>query len=231
MLQVLRACSVCTCQLSNNLNKTGFVKVVCISLACILWLDNTVFVNKPIPKEIDRLTSLCEQHISKIVAVKTYEYAPCYLWHDRPLYNNFGEQIDVLKGNTIYLHDDSASPVNDLFHELGHVIGRRHNMVGNRENGYHGSWENANPRLIAQVSQQLHWSSYLNLFSLNQENFTMNAASELWAELFMLWHLQPEMSEARLIDTSMASIEHTSECTAIADLANQVSLLRQESAR
>lgn len=156
------------------------------------------------------------------MAVEFYEYAPCYLWHDRPLYNEFGEQIDLLKGNTIYLHDNSASPVNDLFHELGHVIGRRHNTVGNRENGYHGSWESNNTRLIAQVSQRLHWSSYLNLFSLNQEDFAMNAASELWAELFMLWHLQPEMPEARLIDACMASIAHTSDCTAISDLASKV---------
>lgn len=172
-----------------------------------------------IPTGIEQLISLCDQRISKVVSVKTYEYAPCYLWHDRPLYNEFGEQIDLLSGDTIYLHDKSSTPVSDLFHELGHLIARRYNTVGNRENGYHGSWESDNGRLIAQVSQQIHWSEYLNLFSISQDDFRMNAASELWAELFMLWHLQPELPEAGLVDATMISLKDSPDCIAIAGLA------------
>ncbi len=169
-----------------------------------------------------QLAALCHQHLNEVVDVQVYEYAPCYLWHDRPLYNDFGEQIKTLAGNTIYLHDKSTTPANDLFHELGHFVGRKLNLVGNRENGFTGSWEKNNTRLIAQVSQQLHWSAYLNLFSLNQNDFKMNAASELWAEIFMLWHLRAEMPEARLIDSSMANHEHTPEIIAIARLASLI---------
>ncbi len=187
----------------------------------IIWL-----VIKSIPNDMDRLIAMCEQHICETVSVKAYDFAPCYLWHDRPLYNEFGEQIDLLKGNTIYLHKESTTPINDLFHELGHVTGRKFNTVGNRENGYHGSWEDANARLIAQVSQQTHWSAYLNLFSINQNEFKVNAASELWAELFMLWHLQPNMPESKLIGPTMTSIEHTDDCIAIAALADELCVLR-----
>lgn len=185
-------------------------------------------MNDPIPKDIKRLIELCEKHICKIVCVQTYDYAPCYLWHDRPLYNEFGEQIDLLKGNTIYLHHQSSTPINDLFHELGHFIGRKYKTVGNRENFYQGTWEEANARLIAQVSQQSHWSAYLNLFSLNQDNFKANAASELWAELFMLWHLQPETPEAGLIDAAMRTIEHTDDCLAISALTEEARIFSSQ---
>ena len=171
--------------------------------------------------------ALCHLQLGKIVGVKTYNYAPCYLWHDRPLYNEFGEQIEVLAGDTIYLHDQSSTPESDLFHELGHFVGRTLSVIGNSENGFNGSWEQKNTRLIAQVTQQLHWSAYLNLFSTNRADFKMNAASELWAELFMLWHLQPEMPEARLIDSAMKDLEHKAECIAIANLAARVHTVLQ----
>lgn len=172
--------------------------------------------------ELTSLLSLCEQQLSEIVDVQSYEYAPCYLWHDRPLYNDFGEQIEVLRGNTIYLHNKSSSPGSDLFHELGHLIGRRHHTVGNRENGYSGSWEQQNSRLIAQVTQQMHWSSYLNLFAATQGDFKLNAASELWAELFMLWHLYPHLPEAALINDTMTSLQKQADCISIAALANEI---------
>jgi len=179
-------------------------------------------VNPQTPVNMKQLLALCDEYLCKIVDVKIYNYSPCYLWHDRPLYNDFGEQIEILAGDTIYLHDKSTNPASDLFHELGHFIGRTCNTVGNSENGFNGSWEQQNTRLIAQVSQQMHWSAYLNLFSTNTDDFKMNAASELWAELFMLWHLQPEMPEARLVDASMTELAHGSACIAIADLAARV---------
>lgn len=175
--------------------------------------------------ELDKLLSLCKYHLSEIVEVKVYDYAPCYLWQSRPLYNEFGEQIELLNGNTIYLHNKSDSPARDLFHELGHLAGRKYQLIGNPENGYRGSWEQNNGRLIAQVSQSRHWSSYLNLFAMNQKDFKVNAASELWAELFMLWHLQPNMAEARLIDQSMDTIASYPEIQSISLLASETRVL------
>jgi len=175
--------------------------------------------------ELQNLLSLCELHLDGIVGVQSYTYTSCYLWHDRPLYNDFGEQIEVLNGDTIYLNNKAASLSGDLFHELGHLISRKYQLTGNRENGYHGSWEQQNSRLIAQVSEQRHWSSYLNLFALNQEDFKANAASELWAELFMLWHLQPDLPEANLIDTTMSQLNRNADCQAVLALACEVRLI------
>jgi len=177
------------------------------------------------PGTLNKLLSLCERYLCEIVDVELYEYAPCYLWHDRPLYNDFGEKIRILPGDTIYLHDKSDSPGRDLFHELGHLIARKYQLTGNRENGYQGSWEQANTRLIAQVSQHRHWSSYLNLFAMNQDDFKMNAASELWAELFMLWHLQPDLTEARLIDDAMRILGRNPDCQSINKLAGEARLV------
>ena len=172
--------------------------------------------------ELQQLLSLCDLHLGGIVDVKSYSYTSCYLWHDRPLYNDFGEQIEVLCGNTIYLHDKAASLPGDLFHELGHLVSRKYRLTGNSENGYNGCWEQQNSRLIAQVTERNHWSSYLNLFAMNQEDFKTNAASELWAELFMLWHLQPDLPEARLIDTTMSHVNKNPDCLSIAALASEV---------
>jgi len=172
--------------------------------------------------ELKKMLVLCDLHLRGIVGVNCYSYTSCYLWHDRPLYNDFGEQIEVLSGDTIYLNKQSESLSGDLFHELGHMISRKYQLTGNRENSYQGSWEQQNGRLIAQVSEQRHWSAYLNLFAINQENFKMNAASELWAELFMIWHLQPDQPEARLIDTTMSSVNRNPDCLAIAALASEV---------
>lgn len=189
-----------------------------------LWPQRNAanLMTNPLPADLRRLLELCEQHLGEVVAVKTYQYAPCYLWHDRPLYDDFGDQIELLKGDTIYLHDQSASVPSDLFHELGHLVGRKFNLVGNRENGYNGRWEQQNTRLIAQVTQRIHWSEYLNLFAINQSDFKMHAASELWAELFMLWHLQPASPEARLIDNTITSLARQPTCEAIAKLASQI---------
>lgn len=176
----------------------------------------------PPNKQLNTLLSLCETHLAGIVSVESYEYTSCYLWRDRPIYDEFGDKIRDLPGNTIYLYNQSSSPDHDLFHELGHVIARKHQLVGHPENGYQGSWENNNQKLIAQVCQQTHWSSYLNLFSVQQEDFTMKAASELWAEIFMLRFLHPDYPEAALIDKEMLNLQHDPACVAIADLAKAI---------
>lgn len=176
-------------------------------------------MSQPTSAALERLLTLCNEHLAGAIRVESYDYASCYLWHDRPLYNDFGEQIDLLKGNTIYLYRRSTSPTTDLFHELGHFVGRNHNLIGHRDNGYTGSWQQQNTKLIAQVSEQRHWSDYLNTFAGSQAEFRTNAASELWAELFMLWHLYPTRAESRLLDNPMASLANEPVIIDINDLA------------
>ena len=107
---------------------------------------------------IDEILLHCRETLAGLVAVDRYEYAPCYLWQDRPLFNDFGEEIRRLRGDTIYLYRDSETPMVDLFHELGHVVGRHCQLIGNAENGYRGLWDRANAKLIAEVGAARHWS-------------------------------------------------------------------------
>ena len=165
------------------------------------------------------IIKLCRDHLADIVGVETYEYASCYLWYDRPLFDSFGEQIRQLPGDTIYLCRHTPTPAEDLFHELGHVVGRKFDLVGHAQNGFRGCWERRNKRLIWQVSAKRHWSQYLNRFAQERDNFQFNAASEIWAELFMLWHLYPYSDEARLLDEQMSLLEQRPSCIAIGKLA------------
>ena len=167
---------------------------------------------------------LCNRHLTGIVSVASYEFTSCYLWHDRPLYNDFGEKIRDLQGDTIYLYENSPTPGTDLFHELGHMIGRKCDMVAHRANGYKGHWQQKQAKLIAEVAEYRHWSNYLNEFARAQAEFKTNAASELWAELFMLWHLHPASPESRLIDTDMESLAGHPACIAVARLADEIRL-------
>lgn len=173
---------------------------------------------------IDKLVICCQENLAGLVAVQTYEFASCYLWYERPLYNEFGEEIRRLQGDTIYLHQESATPLRDLFHELGHVIGRLCQCVGNAENGYRGYWDGANEKLIAEIGAQRHWSDYLNHFALNHPDFPANAASETWAELFMLWHLYPHSAEAGLLDESMAELQEQATYQPVARLTHCLGL-------
>jgi len=184
-----------------------------------------VMKNPPI-LSLDRIVALCNTILGNIVNVDAYEYAPCYLWYDRPLYDEFGEEIVYLPGDTIYLYQNSTTPVRDLFHELGHVVGRKCNLVGNAENGFRGDWEQKNGKLIAEVSGQRHWSNYLNLFSRSHDNFKANAASEVWAELFMMWHLYPHCAESRLLDEPMEALRSQSVYDAISNLALELDVQR-----
>jgi len=140
------------------------------------------------------------------------------------LYDEFGDKIKDLRGNTIYLDEQSLSLEHDLFHELGHLFARRHNLVGHSENGYQGSWENNNTQLIARVCQQNHWSGYLNLFSVQQQDFATKAASELWAELFMLRLLHPDYPEAELLDPEMQAFIRDPVYLAVKALADDLNL-------
>ncbi len=181
----------------------------------------------PLNQSLARIMALSNRLLADIVRVDAYEYAPCYLWYDSPLYNEFGEAVATLPGDTIYLQQDSATPVRDLFHELGHVVSRYCDLIGNAENGYRGTWEDSNRKLIAEVSAQRHWSEYLNLFSISHSNFGANAASEVWAELFMMWHLFPHCAEARLLDAAMDSLQGQAVCDAVTGLAVELQLPRR----
>ena len=168
----------------------------------------------------------CRSILAGVVDVDVYDYAPCYLWYDRPLFDAFGDEICRLRGDTIYLYRDSPTPVRDLFHELGHVVGRKCDLVGHADNGFRGSWERPNRRLIAQVSARRHWSGHLNLLALARDDFAAIAASETWAELFMLWHLHPDCAEARLLDEPMGALRDHPVCRAIGKLAGELGLVR-----
>ncbi len=175
---------------------------------------------------IDKIVARCEPVLAGIVNLDIYDYAPCYLWYDSPLYDSFGDVIGRLRGDTIYLDRESATPVRDLFHELGHVVGRKCDLVGHVENGFRGGWDQSNRRLIAQVCARKHWSSYLNLLALARDDFVANAGSEIWAELFMIWHLHPDCEEARLLDAPMRALRDHPVCRAIEDLVNELGFAR-----
>jgi len=180
---------------------------------------------------LDRVVALGRSRLASIVNLDVYEYAPCYLWYDRPLYDEFGEVIRHLQGDTIYLQRDSSTPFRDLFHELGHVVGRKFDLVGHTDNGYRGSWEQDSRKLIAAVSGRRHWSEYLNLFALAENDFVANAASEIWAELFMLWHLQPDCPEARLIDDPMDTLGAHAAFRTIRNFATELEMPRGATGR
>lgn len=173
---------------------------------------------------LDEIVARGNACLDGLARIETYEFASCYLWYDRPLYNAFGDVIRQLQGDTIYLYRDSATPLRDLFHELGHVAGRLCRLIGNSENGYRGHWDSANAKLIAEIGAQRHWSDYLNRYSRAQQDFHANAASETWAELFMLWHLYPFSDEAALLDDTMAGLQDHPVCAAIARLAWRLDL-------
>lgn len=171
---------------------------------------------------IPKLLAQCRLHLADVVAVSTYEYTPCYLWYDRPLFDSFGDEIHRLPGDTIYLYEHSTTPVQDLLHELGHVVGRKCDLVGHSKNGYRGSWETENKNLIRLISANRHWSQYLNDFARSQKDFRWNAASEIWAELFMLWHLYSHSAEAELANAQMQTLQHEPTCRAIGILAAEL---------
>ena len=140
------------------------------------------------------------------VNVRWHEYASCYVWIDCPIHGPFGDIVGYHKGNTIYLNRETRHQRQDLLHEAGHAVGRHYDLIGHRENHYSGSWERKTRRLIGAVSSGRHWSAYLNRYSASTPNFEFNAASEIWAELFMLYYLYPYLPEAQLIEAQIEKL-------------------------
>lgn len=169
-----------------------------------------------------QLARFAHSQLKTFVCIDSYEYSSCYLWQDSPVYDPFGEKIAYLKGDTIYLNQHSSSPLQDLFHEMGHAVGRKFDVVGHVENHFSGHWDQKAQRLVGSVKRRCHWSQYLNSFALLHDGFETNSQSELWAELFMLWYLYPLMDECVLIETEMRSLESLPQMQRIKQFASSI---------
>ena len=141
------------------------------------------------------------------VRVYWHDYVSCYVYQDSPVFDPYGEVVGHHEANAIYLNPGADHVGEDLLHELGHAVARHFNLVGHRDNYYCSDWEQDQQRLIGAVAHGRHWSQYLNQYANATEDFHSNAASELWAELFMLYHLYPDLPEAELIEEAMAELQ------------------------
>jgi hypothetical protein len=135
--------------------------------------------------------------------VRWHDFASCYVWQDCAVYDALGDVIGHHRGNTIYIDRASRHERRDLVHEMGHAVGRHFNRVGHRHNHYTGEWDPRAKRLIGAVSNGRHWSGHLNGYAAGVENFDFNAASEVWAELFMLFYLYPGLPESGIIESEI----------------------------
>ncbi len=144
--------------------------------------------------------------LSWFVGVRWHRYASCYVWSDCPIFNAFGDVVGRRRGNTIYLERETSHHRQDLLHEVGHAVGRHFDMVGHRENHYAGAWDRSAKRLIGAIASGRHWSAYLNWYAARTRDFGFSAASEIWAELFMLHYLYPWLPEAGLIEGEIVAL-------------------------
>lgn len=145
--------------------------------------------------------------------VHWHDFASCYVWEDSAVFDSLGEVIGHHRGNTIYIDRASEHDLRDLLHEIGHAVGRHFDLVGHRGNRYAGEWDLRAKRLIGAVSNGRHWSGHLNAYAASVENFAFNAASEIWAELFMLFYLYPGLPETDIIEAEIDKLRRdTSFC-------------------
>ena len=147
-----------------------------------------------------------DRNLGWFVGVYWHDFASCYVWEDCAVYNALGEVIGHHRGNCIYIDRTTVQGRRDLMHEIGHVVGRHFNLIGHRGNHYSGSWDKHARRLIGAVSSGRHWSGHLNAYAASDEQFAFNAASEIWAELFMLFYLYPGLAEAQIIASEIKAL-------------------------
>ena len=147
-----------------------------------------------------------DTELNWFVRVYWHDYVSCYVYQDSPVFDPYGEVIGHHEANAIYLNPAADHIGEDLLHEVGHAVARHFDLVGHRENYYCSNWEQDQQRLIGAVAHGRHWSRYLNEFAAATDDFHSNAASELWAELFMLVHLYPELPEAELIADTITEL-------------------------
>lgn len=167
----------------------------------------------------DAVRQLARRTLGDWVGVEVHGHLPLYCWRNTALFDPFGEIVGRLKSNTIYLNDSSPWPVDDLFHEIGHAVARRFDLVGHHDNGFNGHWERQQRRLVGCVSAGRHWSRLLTQIQRTAPPFTPDLASEIWAELFMCWFLYPEVEESTFISAEMRRLRDEPALAAIHDLA------------
>ncbi len=140
------------------------------------------------------------------VNVYWHDYVSCYVYYDSPVFDAYGDIVGYHQANSIYLNPAADHAGEDLLHELGHAVARHFDLVGHRDNYFCNGWEKDQQRLIGAVRHGRHWSQYLNQFAAITNGFQTNAASELWAELFMLYYLYPGLAESELITDTINSL-------------------------
>jgi len=169
--------------------------------------------------EVENLAAMAQRKLGHWVNIDAHPWRSLYAWDDGKLYDDFGDQVGELSENTVYLDRYAVNPTEDLFHELGHVIARKFDLIGHRNNGYCGSWEQRQKRMIAQIKHDRHWSPLLqNICLQNQREGNADTpalSSELWAELFMSWYLYPERPEREYIELEMEKLKITVELISV----------------
>lgn len=139
--------------------------------------------------------------------VRAHPWTSIYVWKTIPLYDQFGETVGRLEANTIYLNQYSSCPEEDLFHEIGHAVARKFDLISHRDNGFLGGWELRQFRLVGCVRHQRHWSKLLDRVRAGAPPYTPDLTSEIWAELFMCWFLYPACQEITFIEPEMVQLE------------------------
>ncbi len=176
--------------------------------------------------QVDELAAAARIKLNNWVNIDVHSWRSLYAWNDGKLYDDFGDQIGKLEANTVYLYDYATRPTEDLFHELGHAIARKFDLIGYQKNGYCGSWEQRQKRLIARIEHGRHWSPLLQRICQETQHAgntdTPTLASELWAELFMSWYLYPERSERKYIELEMEQLKNKSELTSVEKLSRSL---------
>ena len=165
------------------------------------------------------LVAVANTQVSDWVTVDCHDWQSLYAWQTVPLYDAFGEVVGEIKADTIYLQRASPCPEQDLFHELGHAIARRFDLIGNHSNGFLGAWEQRQFRMVGAVRHQRHWSRLLDRVRRSAPPYTPDLCSEIWAELFMCWHLFPERREVTFIEPEMHRLSAQPELRSVEKLA------------
>ena len=176
---------------------------------------------------IDEIITMAQPIIGSWVALEKHSWCSLYAWKSAPIYDSYGDISGNLKANTIYLCETTPCPEEDLLHELGHVVARKFNLIGTRDNGFLGRWEARQKRMVGSVQHFRHWSRFLNRIRLNHGGYTPELCSEIWAELFMCWHLYPQRRELTYIEDEMRALAHYSELVDIERLVTALTNIKR----
>ncbi len=178
----------------------------------------------------DALVQLANEVLGDWVRIDQHPWRSLYAWQSSTLYDDFGDPVGSITANTVYLCEISLTPHEDLFHELGHAIARKFDFIGHRANGFSGSWEQRQARLIAQIRHDRHWSERLKtIWESNRCEGNLSPSSlssEIWAEMFMSWYFYPGRPEISIIAKEMDSIKNTRQSANIVTLFEKIASLK-----